>query len=390
MPVIWGGIHPTVRPEECLKYADMVCIGEGELSLLELVDKMKKAPDSTSIEGIWFKRNGHIIKNPIRNLIEDIDSLPIEDLNIQDYLVLDNGKLTHVDQYKYYNQKQYSIFTARGCYYNCTYCANSYLKKLYGNKNFVRRRSVPHFIKELKEVTAKYDNIKRIWFDDDSFLIRPIKEFKLFKELYKKEINLPFTCLCTPKEAQKEKMELLISAGMSTIKLGIQSTTPRILALYKRPCVKEDILKANKIIKEANKGKARVVFHYDVILENPYETDEDLIGCLKFLMLLPPPFIISYFKLAFFPGMEITEKAKRDGILTDEMKNVYRKSYNVPRATYVNSLFYLMKFYGAQRIPGFVMTILLHKSVIKILNNKLTTLILELISKIRTRLKYEQ
>lgn len=384
--VMWGGVHPTIRPEECLQHADMVCIGEGEISLSELLKNMEIGSDITNVQGIWFKRNGQIIKNPIRDPIENLDSLPIEDLNIHEHLLLNKGRLIHLDQRDYYNKGQYSVRTSRGCYFNCSFCANSYLRKLYKNKNYLRKRSIPHFINELKQVKSRYDNIKRIFFDDDSFLIRPVEEIELFKEMYKREINLPFFCLAIPKNIQKEKIELLVSAGMDTIQFGIQSTTPRILDLYNRKCYKEDVFASSKIVKEVSKNK--VFIHYDLILDNPYEKEAELTECLRFLMTLPRPYTINYFRLVFFPGLELTEIAKKDGLLSDEMKFVYRKSYNVPRASYINALFYLMKFFGARKVTGFLMTVLLNKNIIKLLNNKFTTTTLELISRMRTKIKY--
>ena len=60
-PIIWGGIHPSVKPEECLRHADMVCIGEGEESMLKLANSLK-SKDIDNIESIWIKKEGRIIK----------------------------------------------------------------------------------------------------------------------------------------------------------------------------------------------------------------------------------------------------------------------------------------------------------------------------------------
>jgi anaerobic magnesium-protoporphyrin IX monomethyl ester cyclase len=386
IPVILGGIHPTLRPEECLQFADMVCLGEGEVSVLELLNNMEKGIDFTSTKGIWFKKNGRLIKNSYRELVSNIDMFPIEELNVENFSVLENRKIITPNQFMFYPKGQYSILTARGCVFRCTYCAHNYLTKIYERKNYLRKRSIPHLIKELKAVTSLYDNIKRIWFDDDSFLIRTTEEIKLFAELYKKEIDMPFTCLAIPKNIQKNKIEFLVSAGMDNIQFGIESTTPRILKLYKRPCSKEDVLESTLTVKEVNNGK--VFIHYDLILDNPWETDRERMDCLNFLKSLPRPYIISYFSLVFYPGVELSEMAKKDGFITDELSEVYRKSYQVPRATYVNLLFYMLKYYAVNKVPSFAMEILSCKGVVAVLNNRLITIIFEVISKIRTRRRY--
>jgi Fe-S oxidoreductase len=81
VPVIWGGIHPTSVPEEVMRNdtVDMVCVGEGEYPLLELVESMKKGAIDYSIRNIWFKRNGGLVRNEVRPLIADLDALPLSD-----------------------------------------------------------------------------------------------------------------------------------------------------------------------------------------------------------------------------------------------------------------------------------------------------------------------
>ena len=66
IPILWGGIHPSVRPEECLKYADMVCIGEGEEALVELAKRMNEGQNCYDVKNIWFKGKGNLITNQLR------------------------------------------------------------------------------------------------------------------------------------------------------------------------------------------------------------------------------------------------------------------------------------------------------------------------------------
>ena len=81
IPVIFGGIHPTSVPDIVIKedFVDYVCAGEGEEAMVELCDALQQGKDTTSIRNVWTKRNGRIIKNPLRPLISDLDSLPFPD-----------------------------------------------------------------------------------------------------------------------------------------------------------------------------------------------------------------------------------------------------------------------------------------------------------------------
>lgn len=88
-PILWGGIHPTIRPEECLEHVDMICIGEGEESLVELVKKMENGKDIFNIQGMWFKNKGEVIKNDLRPLIQNLDMIPFPDYEQEnDYIQL--------------------------------------------------------------------------------------------------------------------------------------------------------------------------------------------------------------------------------------------------------------------------------------------------------------
>lgn len=98
IPAIWGGIHATFNPDECIKYADIVCIGEGEETMLELVKKLSKKENITKIRNLWVKKNGRIYKNDVRPLIQDLDKLPHADYDFENQWVLDNGKIVNMSE----------------------------------------------------------------------------------------------------------------------------------------------------------------------------------------------------------------------------------------------------------------------------------------------------
>ncbi|MFH1229458.1 MAG: cobalamin-dependent protein, partial [Candidatus Aenigmatarchaeota archaeon] len=79
VPVVWGGIHPTIAPEKCIGHADIICIGEGEYAMKELAEKIERKEDYSGIKNLWVRKEGKIIKNEVRPLIEDLDSLPFTD-----------------------------------------------------------------------------------------------------------------------------------------------------------------------------------------------------------------------------------------------------------------------------------------------------------------------
>ena len=92
-PIIWGGVHPTLRPEECLEHADLVCIGEGEDALLELALKMAHGGDYTGVRNIWYRHDGEIVRTPLRPLPTDLDVYPYPDYDLDAEYVLHEGEI---------------------------------------------------------------------------------------------------------------------------------------------------------------------------------------------------------------------------------------------------------------------------------------------------------
>jgi coproporphyrinogen III oxidase-like Fe-S oxidoreductase len=181
-------------------------------------------------------------------------------------------------------------------------------------RNILRRRSVPHFIGELKQLLSLY-NIKQIFFGDDDFFIRPLKELKEFAEAYKKEINLPFAVMVSANTFQKEKMDNLINAGLKIFILGVQSASEHVLKdIFHREI---PFSKTEKVVKQldhyARNYKIEVVL--DFIIDNPYETKKDIYQTFRFILNLPNYFRIEIFSLSFLPGTPIYHRAIKDGII---------------------------------------------------------------------------
>ena len=89
IPIIWGGTHPTCRPDQCIQFSDMICIGEGDLTILELVEKLSKKESYSDIKNCWFKKDGRIIKNIEGEIIQNLDELPYLDYDLEDHYVLE-------------------------------------------------------------------------------------------------------------------------------------------------------------------------------------------------------------------------------------------------------------------------------------------------------------
>jgi len=335
--VIWGGAHAIGSPEECIKIADMVCIGEGEESLLELLNSMKKGKINTKIKNIWFREGNKIIKNKLRELEENLDKYPFPDYATDNSYVLEKERLrllTKKDIDEIVSAK-YSIIGSRGCIFSCTYCCNNQKRKKYlGLGKYFRRRSVKNVIEELRWAKDNFAHVRyvRIW--DDLFMSRDIKELKEFCKLYKKYIDMPFSCRLQFALVTNEILDLLKDAGVRDIELGIESGSDRVRReVFKRFTPPEKIL---EVANELNKRKIDTV--YNIIFNNPYENVDDLKEAIKLLIKFPRPLNLQGFNLIFLPGTDIYEKALKDKLIT--LQDFKTKIPNLPlfRFSYDNQV----------------------------------------------------
>jgi anaerobic magnesium-protoporphyrin IX monomethyl ester cyclase len=365
VPVIWGGIHPTVRPEESLDYADMALVGEGEEALLELVEKMAAGRDIYEIRNIWFRKGTQIIRNQLRPLLQNLDQLPFYDFGMDDHYIycnrdkqikpLDKELLMHnfprepalegtfSDSYR--RTISYKTMTSRGCPHHCTYCAERTLALMYKGERYLRFRSVEHVISELKWAKRELPFIESVFLFDDTFTARPLQDIRHFSQLYKKEINLPIHIQASPATTTPEKIEALIDAGLAFVEMGIQSVSQKGMTIYKREILPEKILQAANILHRYSSKIYPPCYH--VILDNPWETTAEVLKTLDLVLSLPRPFWLKRASLVLFPGTELYDRAVHEGLIRnkeDERRLIYNKHLHTPEGSYVNFLMYLAGF----------------------------------------------
>lgn len=210
VPIFCGGIHPTIAPDDALRDCfDGICIGEGEEALYDLLKNMEKGK-YLKTKGFWFRKDGKIIKNPVRPLIKDLDGIPLFDYELFD-----------MPKYLKARDNQIDYIGARGCPYNCAYCINHILQGIYAGKGqYVRMKSVDKIISELKTLTNRY-KIKSIFFIDEIFNIST-ERLKEFAAKYSKEINIPFECCVRANLCSDENMKYLKQANCSKINIAIE------------------------------------------------------------------------------------------------------------------------------------------------------------------------
>jgi radical SAM superfamily enzyme YgiQ (UPF0313 family) len=380
--VLWGGIHASVRPEEALEHAHGVCVGEGEQPLLELCDSLAAGRDPWDAPSFLFRRNGRVIRNDPAPPLWDLDSLPPFDFELEGHFLLDPqvGELRPVTSeilaralpLMPYRGRQaitvYRTMTSRGCPHRCTYCANRWQSDgLADAGGHLRWRSTEHVMAELEAVLARYPFIRGIHFFDDVFGAMPWEKLEEFCGAYRERIGLPFYCQVSPLVISPRRLELLADSGMVFIEMGIQTGSPRIRKLYDRHETNAEILEATRLIHR--QGKRLLTPRYHVILDNPWETIEDQQATIELLSRIPLPYQLCLASLVLYPGTELNRRAREEGLLQDERRQIYRRPFYRPRPTFANLLVTLM---DVRWVPRPLLRMLNRKSLIRLGDTRLT------------------
>jgi len=362
-PVIWGGVHATIRPEECLQYADMVCLDEGEAALTELCDGLQNDRFPTDVRGIWLKHGGSVVQNEVRPLIQDLDSLPYPDYSLDDSHILVNGEirpasLTLLRQALVRgmtiekSKVAYQIITSRGCPLNCSYCCNDVFRSLHPHEKYLRHRSAENIIGELVQAAHRLDFVEGVWISDDSFISQSLAYLEEFAAHYKKRVGLPFFCLGDPIHLSEQKLEVLIDAGLKLMTMGIQTGSSRTRKLYRRDISNERVLEATDLLHKF-RGQMQPPM-YDIIVDNPYESLQDQFETIQLVAKIPQPHYLQLFSLTLFPGSSLHKRAIQDRIIEDGYSEIYNKPYYRRAPSYHNVL---LRLYNRQ-VPRFILEIL--------------------------------
>ncbi len=264
---IFGGAHATFYPGfAAAEEVDLLVRGEGEETLLEILNRLDAGESFDGIPNISFKHEGCVIEVPPRPLQEHLDKYPFPDRSLYDIL---EGRTDRSVQ---------CVLTARGCPYHCSYCFQDSMRELYkGKGKFLRVRSVEKVIAECRQL-AEHRNTRVIYFADDVFGFdrRWLYEFL---DVYTKEIALPFLCLARANiiAADENYAQRLADAGCQSVFFGIESGNERIRnEVLKKNLSDRDIYKSADML-----HRAGIRFRTYNMLGLPDETLEDAFATLE-------------------------------------------------------------------------------------------------------------
>ena len=296
LPVILGGPHATLLPEETLATApevDIIVRGEGEETIIDLLRALENDRPLAGVPGITCREGGTIISTESRPMLTDLDSLPF-----LAYHLLPWRKYRPHPPHGRALPFAVSI-TSRGCPYHCAYCS----KPVFGNR--FRAQSPERVIDEIIFYREKY-GIREIAFYDDVFTLQKDRAYNIADQMIKRDLELYWTCETRVNLVDKELLRHMKRAGCYAIAYGVESAAPEILETISKGITPQQVEEAVAITREV--GMQTIGYF---MLGSPGETPETIRQTIEFARKLKLDF--AQFALATpFPCTELYEVYQRE------------------------------------------------------------------------------
>jgi len=273
IPIVAGGPHANCLPEEVLEHgADIVSIGEGEITIAELADYFKGKRRLETIAGICFKtKAGRFKYTKPRPLIQDLDSIPFPDFRA--FPIAHYTGSTDPDS----NSVFWAIFSSRGCPFNCVFCSSH---NVFGRT--FRARSPENFFREIKILAKKY-GAKRFAFQDDEAFINKKRVIEFCRLVRESKLGIGFSARLRVDSLDEKMLEAMKSSGFARLAFGIESFSNDSLKKMNKNYTTKQIFKG---FKDLEKTGFKYV-HFNNLVGFPWESPKHLEECVKKIAKIP-------------------------------------------------------------------------------------------------------
>jgi anaerobic magnesium-protoporphyrin IX monomethyl ester cyclase len=318
IPTIVAGADATDHPGTYLnRGADYVVAGEGEMTLVELLDTLtgRGTRDVRAIDGLWLRdTNGAIVRTPPREIIRALDALPFPAWDLVD-----------VERYRDIWRARHGYFsmnvvTTRGCPYHCNWCA----KPIYGQR--YTARSPEHVVAEIAWLKRTYGP-DHLWMADDIFGLKPdwIERFAALAR--DRDAVVPFKCLLRADQVTDRVARALREAGCRTAWLGAESGSQRILDAMEKGTRVEQIVEATRLLRTAG-----VEVGFFLQFGYPGETRDDIDRTLEMVRACAPDDIgvsVSYPLpgTTFYQRVQAQLGQKQNWVDSNDLAMMYHATY---------------------------------------------------------------
>jgi anaerobic magnesium-protoporphyrin IX monomethyl ester cyclase len=292
---VLGGCHATFWDDKALMECpslDVVVRKEGEITLLELVQRIEAGKSFHDMIGTTCRKDGKIVKNPDRPYIEDLDSLPFP-----------SHHLWPIDRLKKYGKVIFPLVTSRGCVYWCEFCS---AVRMFGRR--YRMRSPKNVVDELEYLHNTY-GADEFTFYDDAFTVNQSRVEEICKEIHDRKLKITWDCGTRVDMVTSNLLQKMKEAGCIAVWFGVEAGSQRVIDAMKKGFTPNKTKKAFKLAKEA--GLMTIA---SVVLGFPGETPESARETINFVEEINPD-DIGYYIATPYPGTPMADYVKKMGWL---------------------------------------------------------------------------
>lgn len=269
IPLVWGGVHPTLLPEQTAShdYVDVVVRGEGELIVKDVANRLVQNERLDDVLGITYKSNGTVKSNPDGKAI-----------NLDDIPVALPYELLQMHKYPSFKSGRFHIQTSRGCPHRCGFCYNSLF-----NKNRWRGKSAKRVLEEIEFILQKYPHIKIIDPIDDNVFVDEYRVKQICQGIIDRKLDIQWRANCRfdyLASYEKEFLELLWQAGCVELDFGGESGSDRIQQLIRKDVTADEMLQS---VDNLRRWAPSIEPYVSWMSGLPGETDDDLVQTFELM-----------------------------------------------------------------------------------------------------------
>ncbi len=300
--VLMGGPHFKNTAQDTLSHlpsVDGVCVGEGEMMMLDLVRCLEAKDDLRKVDGLSFRQNGQIVHNRPRALLPDLNALPLP--------------ARHLEPFEKYNFKMdipgvgelsaANLMTSRGCPFTCNFCATP---ANWGTN--VRGLTPENVVTEIEHLIDRY-GVKAVWFYDDTFNYKRQRAFELMNLMIERKLGVRWYAEVRVDIMTKELFAKMVEAGCYNLGFGIESANERICKdiITKRATLKQ----AFDVIDWCN--EYGIIASPGFIFSHPTETWAEAQETIEVIEALRDRAQCGVAILHLYPGIALEKRAIEEG-----------------------------------------------------------------------------
>jgi radical SAM superfamily enzyme YgiQ (UPF0313 family) len=315
-----GGPYPIAAQERCFEeggdFFDAVITGEGEFTSLEILERLETRRSLEGVQGVVFRHNGRILKNPPRPLISDLDSLPFPAREL-----LGDANLYIPPPATYRRKPVAVLMTSRGCNRRCIYCFQIDKER----KSGIRYRSVENVLKEIEHcISQGYREIK---FIDDTLAADYDRAMRLAREIKARRLDFTWFASACVNQVDRPLLQAFRDAGCWAILFGAESGVQKNLNAIRKGTTLEQIRNAVKAAKDVG-IKVNTPFMFGI----PGETFEEGLETIRFAVDLDPD-MANFHAITPFPGTYLYDNLEKYGSISDELTDfTYQGAAFIPHS----------------------------------------------------------